>query len=129
MTSPNTAELVAIYQHIKAHPEEWRQGWWGRRTQCGTAFCFGGHAAVRAGAKLQWRPSIDADMAAVEAIDFVTTPDGGTELIDEFAARVLGLDDGDADLLFAAFNDLDDIRQLITEFTGVDPESASAVTK
>jgi hypothetical protein len=126
MAEPNAAELVAIYQHIKTHPEEWRQGWWGRRDACGTAFCFAGHAAVRAGAEPQWHASVDG----VEAFDFVMTPDGNAELVDEFAARVLGLDldeAGEEDFpLFSAVNDLDDLRRIIVEITGVDPEPAVA---
>jgi hypothetical protein len=118
MSTPNTAELVAIYQHVKAHPEEWNQQNYGRREECGTAYCVAGWALVRAGADLDW------DEPNEFGVQWLNLADGRSP--HHYAAEILGLDRAQADDLFSADNDLDEIRTIITEITGVDPESGGA---
>jgi hypothetical protein len=123
-TQPNTAELVAIYQYIKTHPDEWHQFDYGRQTACGTAYCVAGWAAVRAGSVPAWLP---VDASGARKFQEVTRPDGGDQWADEYAAEVLGIDlHGQAGDLFDPGNTLADIRRIITEVTGVDPESDGA---
>ena len=56
----NTAELFAIYKEITAHPEGWYQGDWAVKRLpepndvCDTAYCFAGHAVIRAGDRIVW---------------------------------------------------------------------------
>ena len=122
--TPNTAELVAIYQYIKAHREEWDQSFWAQKTACGTAYCFAGFAIARAGAEPDWDRSY-----YVPRTDFCTLSNGETRLIDGYAQDLLGLDSKQADDLFYAGNSLDDIREMIEAITGVDPESAPVVSQ
>jgi hypothetical protein len=117
VAEPNVAELVAIYQHIKAHPEEWNQFYYGCRTDCGTAYCVAGWAAARAGYEMDWPDDVYLKRIATHVT--------AGPLVDEVAQRILGLTDEQADDLFQEENDLDDIRAIITEITGVDPEATS----
>lgn len=41
-------------EHITAHPEEWSQGDWLVRTECGTAGCLAGTLALQAGFTPFW---------------------------------------------------------------------------
>lgn len=47
----NNELLEATMQRIEAHPEKHDQSAWFTVNECGTAFCFAGHAAIEAGAK------------------------------------------------------------------------------
>ena len=124
MAEPNTAELVAIYQHIKAHPDEWNQRDWAVRNSCGTAFCFAGHASARAGAKPVWVPR--ADEADIADASLCTLPDGTERAIVSHAREVLGLWDHWHTSLFDGDNTLADLRRIITRITGVDPDPDGA---
>lgn len=128
MTTPNTEELVAIYQHIKANPEEWKQGAWGVRNDCGTRFCVAGLAAVRAGATPIWEPDLMPDENGLDATwDLAGFTFKGEERgIVGLAQEVLGLTDARADSLFWGGNDLAEIRRVIERITGVDPESVTS---
>lgn len=117
MTTPNTAELVAIYQHIKAHPETWKQDVFAERTDCGTAYCVAGWAVTRAGDEVVWPEG--ARLAQFVAID------GGYESISKRAAHLLGLTEVEEDDLFDPINELDDLRAIIHAITGVDPEDVA----
>ena len=119
MTTPNTPELLAIYQHIKANPEEWDQRTYASHTLCGTAFCFAGWAVVRAGGEAVRWYSYEPGR---EQADRATMPDGREVLIDDEAIAILGLDEDQAGELFFEENDLGDIRNAIAAITGVDPE-------
>lgn len=123
---PNTAELVAVYQHIKAHPEQWNQQLWGCRNECGTAFCFAGHAVVRAGAELAWEVDFVTDDGTFERADFLREPIRGIYTIAGYASHVLGLNGPQSNDLFAGDNTLEDLRRIITEITSVDPEPGGA---
>jgi hypothetical protein len=120
VSAPNVAEMVAIYQHIKAHPETWKQDVYAERIDCGTAYCVAGWAVTRAGDELVWPEG-------AKLAQFVVVG-SGHEKIKVRAAHLLGLTEDQADDLFDAVNDLYDIREIITDITGVDPEQPSAVT-
>jgi hypothetical protein len=122
MTS-NTDELVAIYQHIKANPDEWDQRTYASHTPCGTAFCVAGWAVARAGGlPVRWW-SLEPGR---EQANHAVMPDGREVQIDDEALAILGLTDDQAGLLFFEENDLDDIRSAIFDITGVDPETAAS---
>lgn len=123
VTTPNTAELVAIYQHIVGNPKEWRQRWYATQTSCGTAYCVAGHAVVRAG----YSPVFDGlDYIGNDLVTFNAEKDGAIYDIERLATQLLGLTRFQADDLFRAHNSLNRIRELITEITGVDPESVTS---
>lgn len=125
-SDPDTAELVAIYRYIKAHPKEWEQRLFAARSEhgCRTAYCLAGHAVVRAGYKLVWEPRFTPMDGWYDSSWFVADTDtyGQNLQIAHVARKVLGLNPTDADKLFCATNTLDDLRRIITEVTGTDPE-------
>lgn len=128
MTTPNAAELIAIYQHIKANPETWNQYMWGRRTPCGTAYCLAGWAVARSVGveRFAWEAP---DENGVSEVWFVTDESGNwADSIRVVAQSALGLTGRQTEELFHGANDLDDLRRIITEITGTDPENASVVT-
>lgn len=101
----NVELLDRTLAHIEAHPEEWDQGAW----RCETGLCFAGTAAVLSGAKwlhplghqqdhwVRGRGSQQSEPAAWRA------------------QRLLGLDEDQADELFAAHNTLDDLRRIVAD--------------
>ena len=102
--------LWKVYDHIKAHPEEWHQGAWASKTHntCGTAFCFAGHAVMMA------HPDAEpAWYAEHNSTDNVVMSDGECREIMTLAMDDLGLSDNDADVLFNGFNRMSDLHAAI----------------
>src|SRR5579875_3956099 len=91
----NTEELRAVLAYIKAHPETWAQDNWASRTPCGTAYCFAGHVAVRAGYHL------------VGQVAHHPPPGVYDEPARRVAKRILGLTDEEANRLFYCYNTLE----------------------
>lgn len=128
MLTPNTEELLLIYKQIKTEPETWDQDVWackvwrevenpanvGDIEHCGTAYCIAGHAVARAGYKIMWHAG-----QASSCKDPVT---GTVSSIPSVARKILGIDVAQGDELFAAANDLEDVRYNIINLTGIDPE-------
>jgi len=117
---------LAAYAWIKAHPEQHRQDSWAiqmegepQGTDCGTGMCYAGTTAMLAGARFEFGYSYTTS----RCIDAMGYPhDIGT-----FAAAQLGFHTGAAIdaleyTLFAAANDMDDIRAWIFVIIGIDPE-------
>lgn len=82
MTRPNAALAYRVLDHIDAHPEQWDQGDWWRRTGCGTRGCFAGWALALSGVEMPDHPF---------ASDLVTV-DGERFLLRAAAYGLLGLD-------------------------------------
>lgn len=86
----------------------------GMVTSCGTTFCFAGHTVLEAG-----------DTMLVSTHDYQArlcrTPDGQVRHIMYRAAELLGLEDEDqAGMLFSAgIEDIEDLKRVITQETGV----------
>lgn len=123
--------LWKIYDHIVAHPEEWRQMTWvttlrgdgaeklpvtktyqraGEPAMCGTAFCFAGHVAFAAG----WSPIWNST-----GHDFVPgsmKKDHERRNVESIANNELGLTREEGWQLFDAYNSLDRIRSIITQW-------------
>lgn len=118
--TPNTAELVAIYRYIVAHPQEWDQAAYAKRTACGTAYCVAGHAVVRAGWRLVWT-DYGGGSWSTAALDGPRDDEGYPPMFGDVATALLGLTDDEAYALFDTENTLADIREHIAEITGVDP--------
>lgn len=123
-----TEELHAIYRQIKEWPHNWDQSRWAvdwehtrsrgfyvPEGRCGTAYCFAGHAVVRAGYEIDWQGRGSTDYAII--------PETGVRAsIDTLAANVLGLSSREANQLFDPINTLEDLRFVITGITGKDPD-------
>jgi hypothetical protein len=124
----NFALLWKVYDHIVAHPEEWHQGAFALRwnldpsdrsnnleyiahhhldvSKCGTAFCVAGHAVNFSHPDAVFNFENDA---------FVTIDGHGYHIAD-VARGDLGLNEEEAAAIFAGFNSLDRIRELIEEW-------------
>lgn len=116
MTTPNVALLRQTLAHIEANPDEWNQRHW----RCGTGMCFAGWAATLAGG--QWYEddqSVHRDELIAEDGDTGEYDHGGviTVHVDDRARRILGLDEGQAERLFDAVNNLHDLRRIVGELT------------
>lgn len=107
--APNIPLLRRTLDHIRAHPEEWRQGYW----RCGTTMCFAGHAAFLAGG--EWFHPEDPMCSYMVAQPGEVTYLRGAVRVEDRARRVLGLTEGQADELFAGINTLGEIETLIDE--------------
>lgn len=138
---PDLPLLRKIFEYIEAHPEEWDQGSWGKAfdlpplrrlrdergrftggferlkaeeiAHCGTSFCVAGHATNLAGANLVK----DGSHLYTEGLRVYAKCEyqGRTYYISELARHLLGLTEYEADNLFAAGNDFDDVREYCEE--------------
>jgi hypothetical protein len=139
MTTPTDPPLLAgaelakqVLAIIEDNPRRWRQDAWRRDcilpessverhredpldAGCGTAFCFAGWVAALDG--VRWYPTGTYDwIGAPEKCD-CTDVDGlchdsrHTEVLSDYAAWRLGLDDDDAEALFDSGNGIDDLRR------------------
>lgn len=116
MTAPNAALAYAVLDRIDAHPEQWRQGWWFTKLDCGTAACFAGWACVLSGDK----PRVaDADMEG--EFSTVIRPDGILDNVEDRAEVLLGLDGEQGSSLFYSDNTRDDLGRLVAEIFGPRP--------
>lgn len=115
--TPNVPLLKQTLAHIEAHPTAWNQDAWCEETDCGTAYCFAGHAIVLHGAHF----AVDQDGDALG--EWVAPP--GRDPADKdlwvptaaYAAKLLGLrmPYGVLPPLFQASNTLDDLRRMVDE--------------
>lgn len=102
--SVDIQKLDKALQRIAEHPEEWRQGSWGRRAAgCGTAGCLAYHVGVVDGAEIRWSDEYDGQsaIAGVAGVHPST-----------YAQRALGLTDEQADNLFHGGNDMAVLRAM-----------------
>lgn len=109
-TTINAPLLRKVLHQIETEPGTWFQGAY----RCGTGMCFAGWAAQLAGGR--WASGDGEGLIAEEGEDSYTCADG-TKIVGAHSRgmRVLGLDDDQADELFDGTNDLDAIRQTVTE--------------
>jgi hypothetical protein len=104
----NTEGLNQTLAYIKAHPEEWNQGSWGKRTSCGTTYCFAGTWAHVSGAELLWEQYPNNSLY----VDVVKVG-GKKECVDDYAARTLGLTDDEQEKLFYSKPTLEQLEDMI----------------
>jgi hypothetical protein len=117
---------VATYHHIKNNPQHHDQSTW----RCGTGMCFAGWAVAIAG----YDYAYSQDCARSDEVDL--TPEERQEFgylgervqVRYFAHDLLGARmgrrtaDGLSRDLFDGNNDLADIREILTQILGEDPE-------
>lgn len=116
----NIELLTKVMEHIEAHPDEHDQSFWAHRSDCGTAFCFAGHAVnmtLRPDESLYWEKLDAPGVELVGATWIETDPLSQTYqppvLISERAARVLGLTVSEASDLFMATNTHHCLREAV----------------
>lgn len=111
MPTPDVELAERVLEQIETHPEQWRQGLWALRTDCGTAYCFAGWA-VKLGlpqAEFLFGTATYTDAQAV----YVHVPGEGAGSIQAYAAEALGLGPDAADALFWGENTLDELRAYV----------------
>lgn len=96
----NKELLLKTLETIKANPEHWNQEEW----HCGTSHCFAGFTHL-----------IDAGLpiTTICPVWGVEYDDGGWDFTEEYAAKALGLDKDQADLLFYVDNKLEDLEVIV----------------
>jgi len=108
----NVPLLRKMLEHITAHPEEWDQDTWASESEtstCGTSFCLAGHVVNSLGHPLVWRENLDHTAYCLA--------DGQLRTIESVAIHALGIDNHDADCLFAASNSLYDLWNTARDIT------------
>lgn len=81
----------------------WRQSYWCRATECGTAYCIAGRVLEQEGYTFEW------DEDQIMAVG-VVGPDGESGTFRRSAAQLLGITGLEADMLFNAANSLDEVK-------------------
>lgn len=99
----------AALDYIEAHPAEHDQSWWGEKTECGTTMCFAGHVVTQAGATLRFYGDNQSTNVCVDA-------DGIERFIETYAQELLGIDFLEAEHLFFACDDLNELRFSVNAF-------------
>ena len=105
----NTQLLRKVLEHVTDHPEEWNQGVWAVRNDCGTAACIAGHTVLMAGHQVEW---MEMSSATEKAVDV-----SGGPTIRQVAAHELGLTRYQEVALFDGGNTLADLWWLAGEMT------------
>ena len=123
MPTPNVTLARRILEHIEAHPEEWQQNFWakqllGSEASCGTAFCYAGHAVHMAHPDAEFQ-FYEHDLLSEQASD-VQIPGVGLRNIKFTAQELLGLSDYSADVMFAASNTLEHLRDYVGQLSRPD---------
>lgn len=117
-TPEETARAVSTYRHIRDNPTEHDQGVFYRPSGCGTKACFAGHAILRTPG---WRVSMRGPFGMALPVHALV------RVTDWWVAGriVLGLTVPEGDRLFDAGNTLEDLRHIIGDVYGVDPETGA----
>lgn len=111
----NTALLLRTLAHIEANPHQWYQATW----RCETALCFAGWAVTLAGGRWLTKPGDRFDQFLAPEPDDPKEDIGTRGVhIRRRAKRLLGLDEEQADRLFASCNTLEDLREIVAELCG-----------
>jgi hypothetical protein len=126
-TVPNVDLLEATMVHVETHPEAHSQLTWGKRTPCGTALCYAGHALELSGRVSAWK-WMPLDNGSEEESLALVKLDGEVDWLnpDEAADRVLGVNGwlrayalpGWRNLrvsLYSCFNTAADLRHIVEQ--------------
>lgn len=127
MTDRNIVALKAVRDLIKKHPEKHDQEQWVNvpadlvkfndggtaLATCGTSACVAGWAVAMAGGKYLINRGCHEAREGVYAPHRVVDPVGNAHLIEVYAAKVLGLTDKEADILFEATNSREEVLDML----------------
>lgn len=97
-------KLDLIIKNIETFPKQHMQWDWGRKTECGTAFCVAGWAAQLDHAELQWFDSDEGGQQALKTVDGLFPG--------VYGATSLGLTTRQADQLFDENNSVATIKAM-----------------
>lgn len=113
--TPNAELAYQVLDHIDAHPEQWNQGLYIGRRECGTVACFAGWTVLLATHAV---PAYSDDTCSQTGI--VRVNDRALDVSD-YAAELLGIGFVDGDYLFSPSNNRTDLGQLVDELFGPRP--------
>ena len=113
-------QTLAVVERVAAagydeQERSWNQRLWRKRDEegCGTSFCFAG-----------WSCELDPDVEWVAAFDYDgrvrpvgRVDEGADELPETYAARRLGLTEGQAHQLFYGYNTLPQVQEFVLALT------------
>lgn len=100
----NKELLRQTLEHIKANPQDWEQWTW----RCETGMCYAGHAGMKAGFK--WAPDELMYNGTLALSRNFLDKNGAEIYAPTLAARELGLDEVESDILFWESNTLEDLE-------------------
>lgn len=113
-TDVNVPLLRKALEHVTAHPEEWDQGVWAKRSsQCGTQYCLAGTVVVLSG---EFRAQWSSTNYSTEFTHYCTRVDNDDCLYD-IQDTAINLLNTDAYHLFNGSNTLRDLWELAAEMT------------
>lgn len=110
--------LEAVLGKIKADPEHYDQGMWARKDACGTTYCFAGWAIELYGKdQYEWAfgyRSVTGKVRDPQLADWawgvIDRETGAYREAPDVARELLGLTRGQADRIFAAWNNLEAVE-------------------
>jgi hypothetical protein len=117
----NVQLLRATIDYIDTHPEQHSQDDW--VNECGTAFCYAGHAALLAGAT---RPGLEITRENTWYVDtrtltsvtsrYYSDLDDEVITVSEFAEQQLGLNVNESDIMFSEGRTRAELHALVDAF-------------
>jgi hypothetical protein len=125
--TPEQIDLVQrVLAQIETHPETWKQSTW----RCETGMCFAGWAVELTGRRWAFPTDPNTPFGTVNSCLVLAEPDdedawrhwkSPIETIrvtsaGNVAARLLGLDEAEADTFFSAGNDLNQLRAYVRQY-------------
>lgn len=127
-TTPNAELAYRVLDHIDSHPEQWNQGLYIGKAECGTVACFAGWAVLLSGNEPTFDESYVAHNGVRVTQDCIV--DGWAQNVSHRAQELLRADrwvhEGEADEadLFCQFNTRDDLGRMVAEIFGPRPGGA-----
>lgn len=112
--------LKRALAQVEEHPDQWQQAHWATppAPECGTAHCIGGWAVVLHGVEIDPdEPCYVMPLPADEPDPGLTYNDGEMDTWD-YARWLLGLEEWQANDLFASINTLADLRRIVADLCG-----------
>lgn len=120
MNAPNAELAYRVLDHIDAHPEQWDQGIYIGKAECGTVACFAGWTALLSGGKPGFFAYSDETSWLEDGLGFVAVADRAERLL--HASRYIERgDDEPYDDLFGGSNTREDLGRLVAEIFGPRP--------
>jgi hypothetical protein len=115
----NVELLQATMNFIEKHPEKHEQSHW--VTECGTAFCYAGHASLLAGAtppsanvlEYNFFWTINPETFQSQRESTMQQLESGNLAVDEFAARQLGITMAESEVMFSGDRTREELRMLV----------------
>lgn len=118
----NVELLEQTMQVIKDTPELHRQGYWGTKTDCGTAMCFAGWAVTLEGWVFQFGDYESTDPNERSLSSFVVKGDDQIgRHVPEVARALLGLENHEAETLFDAINTPEMLERMVKDLVNDEP--------